>query len=121
MSEELSYQENAKIVRERKEREREIFCQESQEDLRDKICKSINTTMIGSLEEIESKLEPLFQEKNISGEQLKEIFKEVRVGILDRGNEARKKAEYHLSRFTVTRNNKKRFNYKFKAFDKESK
>lgn len=113
------FEKNARIVRERKEYQEKITGENAKNDLLDKGQKSINTTMIGALNDLEKIMGHLWghQTKNLSLEQQrnKELWEQVRESILDRGNASYEKFKYHLGRFKIAYNGTdKKFTYNFK-------
>ena len=111
MNDDLSYEENARIVRERKEKQQKLLREKSHRDLQSKIEISINTTMIGALEEMENAFNHVMGQPGVNKSEAREDFEEARSNILDRGNQALKKAKFHLSRFEVTEKQDKKFNF----------
>lgn len=115
------FEKNARIVRERKIQADQVKQEQATEDLREKCIISVNTTMIGALNELEQTMGILWghgkpvNELTIEQKRNRDLWGQVRQAILDKGNEAAEKASYHINRFTVTyKNTDKKYNYNFK-------
>lgn len=109
-----SYEENARIVRERKRRQEEEDREAASKDLKSKVEISIKTTMVGAVEEVERAFEDLYGSANLTKAELKEKFQEIRKKIFDRGNKSLKEARHHVGRFNVTAKSKAKKILKFR-------
>jgi hypothetical protein len=115
------FERDARIVRERKLQEQQEKQIKATEDLREKCIISVNTTMIGALNELEETMGALWghgkhvNELNIEQKRNRDLWNQARQAILDRGNEAAEKASYHINRFTINyKTTDKKYNYNFK-------
>ena len=113
------FEKNARIVRERKEREAKLNQERAKNDLSEKCRISINTVGVGALVEIEEALGHLWghnaKTKTVEQERNKSLWEQARTAILDRSQEATEKMSYHINRFTVEyKESDKKYNYSFK-------
>lgn len=86
------------IIREKKQRE--VYLQESKDNLTDEISKKIKTTMIGAINAIEKNFEDKLNGEDPDFDFLKK-FKEVRKSILDLGNEQILRAKNEINNYNV--------------------
>ena len=101
-----SYEENARVVRERKELAKQHKLQRSSEELGSKVEIGLNTVTIGAIADFEKAFgylwghgEPLPLTE--SQKEFRKIWEQTRSSILERLDSASNKAGYHLSRFYV--------------------
>jgi hypothetical protein len=101
-----TYEENARIVRERKLQEAERKGRASTQELVSKIEVGLNTVTIGAISDFEKNFGYLWGhgEKlplTDSQKEFRKIWESTRSSILERLDSATNKANYHVSRFNI--------------------
>lgn len=113
-----SFEENHKIVEERKKQEEQKKLDSSKNNLKSKIKISINNTMIGSIVEFENNFGHIWghKEENPTEEHLKnrEIWEKIRKAIMDKGKIALDKALWHIDQNNIKSNKNYKFTYNYK-------